>query len=197
MRATFDRDHYVILPKLFEPALLDELTQRVESSRFVPRGHKDVGLEFCMDDEITAAALLFFPNSPSFLRLIEQITGNPRLGEFKGRVYRMTSSDGHYDLWHDDCVRQRVATMSVNLSREAYAGGALQMRYHDSNEILHEVHNTGFGDALLFRISENLTHRVQGVVGEVPKTAFAGWFLEGNDLLPDFWERIREASDDE
>jgi hypothetical protein len=146
-----------------------------------------------MDDETTAAALSFFPNSPSFLRLIEQITGNPRLGEFRGRVYRMTSSDGHYDLWHDDCVNQRVATMSLNLSREVYSGGALQMRYQDSNEILHEVHNTGLGDALLFRISGNLTHRVQGVVGEVPKTAFAGWFLEGNDLLPNFWGRIREA----
>ena len=136
-----------------------------------------------MDDEITAAALSFFPNSPAFLRLIEQIIGHPRIGEFRGRVYRMTSSDGHYDLWHDDCVNQRVATMSINLSREVYSGGALQMRYAGSGEILHEVRNTGLGDALLFRISGNLIHRVQGVIGEVPKTAFAGWFLEKGDDL--------------
>jgi hypothetical protein len=194
LRAKYGRDNYVILPRLFEPALLEELTQRVDAARFLQRGHQEIGLELCMEDEITSAMLLFFPNSPAFLRLIEQIIGQPRIGEFFGRVYRMTSSDGHFDRWHDDCVNQRVATMSVNLSRQVYSGGALQMRYQDSKEILHEVRNTGFGDALLFRISGNLTHRVQGVMGDIPKTAFAGWFLEGDDLLPNLWRRMKSTS---
>lgn len=54
----------------------------------------------------------------------------------------------------------------------------------DTRELLQEVRNTGFGDALLFRISENLVHRVQGVTGEHPKIAFAGWFVQGEDILP-------------
>jgi hypothetical protein len=40
------------------------------------------------------------------------------------------------------------------------------------------VNNTGFGDAILFRISKDLEHRVTEVVGEVAKTAYAGWFYE-------------------
>ena len=194
LRSKYDRDNYVILPHLFESALLNELIERIDAAPFLPRDHDGIGLELCMEDEITSAMLMFFPNNPAFLRLVEKITGHAPIGEFNGRVYRMTSSDGHFDLWHDDCSLQRVATMSVNLSRQIYSGGALQMKYRNSGEILHEIHNIGFGDALLFRISRNLAHRVQDVTGDIPKTAFAGWFLEGEDLLSNLWKRASATS---
>lgn len=189
MREKYDRDNYVILPQLYEPPLLEEIMRRVDAAPFVPRDHVDVGAELCMDDSVTESMLGFFPNNPAFLRLVEQITGQPRLGEFTGRVYRMTSSDGHYDGWHDDCCDQRVVTMSLNLSLKAYAGGALQMKLRDSDEIIQEIHNVGFGDALLFRISKQLIHRVQEVTGDIPKTAFAGWFLDVEDFLSNLPKR--------
>jgi len=118
------------------------------------------------------------------LRLIEKITGQPQLGEFDGRVYRMTNSAEHAFNWHSDAFDRRAVTMSVNLSTQIYDGGGLQLKYRESEEILQEIHNTGLGDALLFRISRDLVHRVLGVKGDIPKTAFAGWFHEGEDLLP-------------
>jgi hypothetical protein len=183
LRKDYNRDNYIILPQLYESSLLDEIMKRVDAAPFLPRDHDGIARELCMDDKITAAMLMFFPNNPAFLRLIEQITGQLRIGEFDGRVYRMNSTDGHFDHWHNDRSDNRVATMSVCLSRETFSGGALQLKFTDSDEILHEIRNTGFGDALLFRISENLVHRVQGIRGDVPKTAFAGWFLEGEDFL--------------
>ena len=66
--------------------------------------------------------------------------------------------------------------MSVNLSPKPYAGGILQLREARSEEILAEIANTGLGDALFFRISPELKHRVSPVEGIVPKTAYAGWF---------------------
>jgi hypothetical protein len=189
LREEYDRDHYVILPQLYEPTLLEEIMRRVDAAPFLPKDHGDVGLELCMDDSVTEAMMGFFPNNPIFLRLVEQITGQPRLGEFIGRVYRMTSSDGHWDNWHDDCFNQRVVTMSLNLSRQRYAGGALQIKLRDSDEIIQEIHNTEFGDALLFRISKQLMHRVQDVKGDIPKTAFAGWFLEVEDFLSNLRKR--------
>jgi len=74
--------------------------------------------------------------------------------------------------------------MSINLSPQVYDGGSLQIKHCDSDEILQEIHNTGLGDALLFRISGHLVHRVLGVKGDIPKTAFAGWFHKGEDVLP-------------
>jgi hypothetical protein len=80
--------------------------------------------------------------------------------------------------------------MSVNLSPQVYEGGALQLKLRHSDEILQEVRNTGLGDAILFRISKDLVHRVQGVTGEHPKIAFAGWFLTGEDLLPSMAKKL-------
>ena len=193
LREKYERDNYVILPQLYQPTLLEEIMLRVDAAQFVPKDHDGFALELCMDDQVTAAMMEFFPNNPAFLRLLERITGQSRIGEFTGRVYRMTSSGGHYDHWHTDCWDRRVVTMSVNLSRKAFAGGALQIKHRGSGMILCEIRNTGFGDALLFRISGDLAHRVQGVEGEIPKTAFAGWFLEGEDFLPNLRKRSNQS----
>jgi len=205
LREKFKRDNYIILPQLYEPTLLDEIMRRVDAAPFLSRDHDGIALELCMEDEITAAMLMFFPNNPAFLRLIEQIIGQSRVGEFDGRVYRMNSTDGHFDHWHDDRADHRVATMSVCLTKQSFSGGALQLKYVHSDEILHEIRNTGYGDALLFRISKDLVHRVQGIIGNVPKTAFAGWFLEGEDFLlklrkrenPQRHEAAKDHSDSE
>ena len=183
LRAQYDRNNYLILHKLIEPELLEKLVKSVESARFLPRDHDGIGTELCMADPAPKTALLFLASNPAFLRIVEKITGCPRLGSFSGRVYRMTATDGHYDSWHSDFCDGRMAAMSLNLTRETYRGGALQMKNRSADDVLCEIHNTGFGDAVLFRIAKDLVHRVRGVEGEVPKTAFAGWFQEGADWL--------------
>ena len=196
LRQKFARDHFVILPQLFEASLLEEILRRVQTAKFLPRDHIGIALELCMVDHLTTAMLRFLPSNPSFLRIVEHITGNPHVGEFIGRVYKMNSSGGHYDSWHDDCIEHRVVTMSVNLSAQPFEGGALQLKHPHSKEILQEIRNTGLGDALLFRISPDLVHRVQGVMGDYPKLALAGWFIEGEDFLPNLgkWMGPTEAT---
>jgi hypothetical protein len=193
----FVRDHYIILPSLFESELLQVILKRIESAKFIPFEHKGIGLEFCMEDQHTIALLTFVANVPAFHRLIERITGCGQIGEYSGRVYRMTSRDEHYDHWHDDSDDGRMITMSVNLTPQLFHGGALQMRYCGTDKTLHEVHNHGLGDALLFRVSPELEHRVQGVEGDAPKTAFAGWFVSGKTFHEGARERLnRSASGD-
>ena len=88
----------------------------------------------------------------------------------------------HYDNWHDDlAVRERLVTMSVNLGPDYYGGGVLQLRHTGADNILAEVHNTGLGDALLFRLAPGLEHRVTRIESGV-KTALAGWFASGTPL---------------
>jgi hypothetical protein len=88
-QAQYDRDDQVILPKLIEPELLDLIVKRFESARFVARNHAWIEQEFCMADHVTAVLLMFLPNNPAFLRIVEQITGCLPLGEFQGRACRM------------------------------------------------------------------------------------------------------------
>jgi hypothetical protein len=51
LREKYDRDHYVILPQLYEPTLLEEIMRRVDAAQFPPKDHDGVGLEFCMVTE--------------------------------------------------------------------------------------------------------------------------------------------------
>jgi hypothetical protein len=190
LHSEFRRVQYIILPRLFEPELLQVVLKRIESAKFISFEHKGIGLEFCMEDQPTIALLTFVANVPAFHRLIERITGCGRIGKYSGRVYRMTSCDGHYDHWHDDSIDGRMITMSVNLTPQLFHGGALQIRYCGTKKILDEVRNNGLGDALLFRVSPELEHRVQGVEGDVPKTALAGWFVSGKTFHQGARERV-------
>jgi hypothetical protein len=88
----------------------------------------------------------------------------------------MKADAGHTDKWHDDTIEGRLIAMSLNLSPRGFEGGLFQMREAKSNRMLLEIANTEPGDALLFRLSNNLQHRVTDVQPGEPKTAYAGWF---------------------
>jgi len=77
----------------------------------------------------------------------------------------------------------RLIGLSVNLGMQSYDGGVFQLSERHSKDILCEVANTGSGDGILFRIADNLTHRVTTVEGTAPKTAFAGWFHSEPEFL--------------
>lgn len=99
---------------------------------------------------------------------------------------------GHRMRWHDDVERAkgRMIGMSINLSAEVYRRGVFQLRDRRSARVLRELPNTGFGDAVLFRIAADLEHRVTPVVGGAAKTAFAGWFCSRPDFRSSLMKRL-------
>ena len=124
-----------------------------------------------------ASKLLFFLfNDEKLFEFVQQVTGCEQIGCFSGRVYRVIPGRSHYHVWHTDADKHRMVAGSINLSTEIYCGGALQIRKPQSEQVLHEVSNTGFGDAIFFRISPFLAHRLTDIKGTVAKTACAGWF---------------------
>jgi 2OG-Fe(II) oxygenase superfamily len=187
LRLRFASQHYLILRNLIDPELLKLIRRRVEAAAYRPFDHQGIALELCMDDADTVNLLDFLVNRPQFLRLMERLMDIRHIGSFGGRVYRMTSTDGHYDSWHRDFGDRRLATLSLNLTREEFHGGALQIRHTGSDAVLQEIRNTGLGDGLLFRISRKFQHRVMPVEGDVAKVAYAGWFRWGRD----YHQRLR------
>jgi hypothetical protein len=182
LRADFDRQHCVKLPKFFEPGLLQLIQRQIEGATFYRRVHARRGsasgpVELCMEGNTTSGLLLFLVSGDELFRVIEQITGCDPIGHFNGRVYRMHPDSDHYDQWHTDAGRGRMIAMSVNLGTEVYEGGVLQIRERSSKRMVHEVWNDGIGDAIIFRVAPHLEHRVSNIEGSVPRTAYAGWFV--------------------
>jgi hypothetical protein len=191
VRERFERDHYLILPRMFSSEVLEMILDHVSTGTFEPRNDNNIARELCMFDAATEALFLFLMNNPQLHRALQEITGIDTIGSFNGRIYRMNSTDGHYDSWHNDVKGHRLVALSVNLSEHEFHGGALQLRKRGTTEVLHEVRNTGLGNGLMFRISRELEHRVLPVEGDFPKTALAGWFREARNLH----ELIRDPED--
>ncbi len=143
MRAQFQRDHYIILPKLIEPDLLATILKRIESAPSVQKEDDGVVAESIIDDPHTYNLFLFLLNTPEFQRLVQRITGCHRIADFQGPIYRLNSTTGDRIVWHKDVYDHRMVTFSLNLTAQEYCSGTLRIRYRSSDEILHEVRNSG------------------------------------------------------
>jgi hypothetical protein len=176
---TFTRAHCVKIERFVEPPLLAWMTSAIARATFVPRVHDDVdppATDLWLSDHDIRSAMLVLFNDASLFRFVERLTGCEPIGCFIGSTYRMTAELNHLDAWHDDIYNGRMIGFSLNLSPRPYRGGLLQLRDRSSREIVHEVANTGFGDAIVFRLSLDLEHRIGEVLSGPAKTAYAGWF---------------------
>ncbi len=178
LRREFDRVHCIRIRQFLSADLLQFVQEGIARAEFQERDHSGIGIEQCMVENEAIGVLHLLINDPHVLELLRQITGCESIDGFSGRVYRMVPASGHFDSWHTDLTGTRMVGMSLNLSRGAYKGGLFQLRAMPSKQMLVEIANTGEGDAIFFRIREDLAHRVSDVEGEVAKTAFAGWFTE-------------------
>lgn len=181
LRRRFEAQHCVVLRSLLSPPLLGEVQRHVEHGKWQD-GHEytsGTGTVLTSTDSAGPTALHFLLNNPEFLKFVATLTGCEDISDFRfGAVYRMLPTDEHQLSWHDDLKEQenRQVGLSLNLSTDPFEGGAFELREHASGKPIAQVSNTGFGDALLFRVSKEFEHRVTAVTGAAPKTAFTGWF---------------------
>jgi hypothetical protein len=195
-RDRFATNHCVVLEKLLEPALVEMAQRHMQQTPWQSTDIDGIGTLLTLDDGSgIARALSFVVNTPEFLNVIRIITGRDHISEFKGTVYRLAGGPQQHLSWHNDMqVPMRYVGFSINLSTDVFRGGTFELREARTLAPLAQVNNTGFGDAILFRISKDLQHRVTEVVGEVAKTAYAGWFYETG--VSSFAELVKPRSND-
>ncbi|HXT64669.1 MAG TPA: 2OG-Fe(II) oxygenase [Pyrinomonadaceae bacterium] len=181
LRTAFAEQHWLVLPDFLERRLLDLIQQKLEETeyRVVDR---ETGVELRPIDCTAYLATELLLNSPKVFRAIEQITGCAPIACFSGRIYRRPASSTYFNRWHTDVTDEgRTIALSINLNVESYEGGALQIRSAQTREVLCEVYNRHYGDAIIFPVDEKFEHRVCEVESGAAKTALAGWFRSKPD----------------
>jgi hypothetical protein len=183
LREQFMAQQLLKLPAFLEASVLKRILSHLETATFAPdlylsnKTDLRIGKEMAIDVTNAAASILtMLLNSSRLLRIMEQITNVSPLRCFMGRIYRCLPDSDHHILWHDDNVNNRLLGISVNLSKEPFAGGVLQLREKGTQRILAEAANTGLGDAVIFPISSDIEHRTTLLEGKVARTSGAGWF---------------------
>ena len=178
-RDAFARRHLVRIPSFIASDLLGELARLVERGEFRRRVHSqaDGATDVVLGDPDARWLLMFLMNDPQLFSVVRDLTGCDEIGFFNPSIYKMEPGEGHHDRWHDDVGGgNRLIGISVNLGQQPFEGGVLQIRARGARAIIHSEQNTGFGDAMLFRIDASLEHFVTEVTGSVPRIALAGWF---------------------
>lgn len=183
MRRGFDEHHAIHLPGFLHPDLLAFVQQSIRNASFYQRDDEDIAREACMADNAMLGMLCLIANDVRLFDLVRRLTGCAPIGYFSGRVYALRSAEGHFDRWHSDMGHDRHIGISVNLGEGTFQGGTFELRRVTSDVAEWSIANTVPGDAFLFRIGDNLRHRVTPVVGPMPRVAYAGWFQGGADML--------------
>jgi hypothetical protein len=179
-RTDYEQQDWVRLPAILDQELFEIAQAQLGASQFEEKT-ANLYRELTVANNALPFAVLLLLNNPRLFRLIEEITGCGHIGCFRGRIYRIVPGANHHVEWHTDLNGTRLVALSVNLNSEPYEGGVLSIREAATERILCELTNSGFGDAILFRIDERLQHRVSDVEGTVAKTALAGWFESAPD----------------
>jgi hypothetical protein len=180
LRLRFERQPYLLLKDFLHPVVISLILPFLDRAEYVPAQYKHVGSELRMEPNLASDILSFLANDSKLFCLLQTITRCGSIGSFQGRVYKLIPDPYHNFDWHDDLSDpSRLVAMSINLSDAKFSGGVLQIRESQSRRIICEVANTDFGNAVLFRISEGLEHRVTGIEGERTRTSFTGWFKSG------------------
>jgi hypothetical protein len=173
----FNKNHYIKLKEFLDTDLLQYIRSLIQKSGYIDFKHSNVdAVDYQLKDETANNILKFLLNNKGLFDFIEEITSCSKIGCFFGRVFQMNPSLGHYDSWHSDLIDKRMVALSINLSTDVYSGGTLQIKDVNSDRIIQEVSNTGFGDAVIFKLSPHLNHRVTEVTGKACRTVFSGWF---------------------
>jgi hypothetical protein len=172
--------HAVVLRSFLDADEREWIRRQLDDASFHPHTIEATGkTELLMEPNAVSALLLFKLNDPELFDLVEAVTGSGPVGFFRGRTYRMVPGAGHFSPWHDDAVQDRLAAFTINLSPEPFEGARLQIKSAGDDELLTEVGDLDFGDAVLIQISKAYQHRNSPLLGTAPKTSYAGFFYPG------------------
>jgi hypothetical protein len=184
-RREFSVSHCVRFRRFVDERLLEWLRAQLATAPFRLRVHEGIEpppVDLGLADDRLLAIISTLLNDRRLFDVIRAITRCDRIGRFSGGVYRMEPRPEHVDAWHGDMDGNRMVALSINIG-EPYDGGVLQIRETRPTRVIHEVANTGPGDAILFELGDHLEHRVSAVTGAVTKMALAGWFQRAPPAL--------------
>jgi hypothetical protein len=180
LRLEFMLRHAVVLRSFLAADERAWVRRQLEEASFHPHTIEETGkAELLMEPNALSALLHFKLCDPEMFDTVEAVTGCGPIGDVRGRTFRMLPGAGHVSRWHDDAVKGRLVAVTVNLSPQAFDGGRLQIKSADDDELLTEMGELDFGDALLIQISRAYQHRSSPLLGTAPKTVHAGFFYPG------------------
>ncbi len=182
----FTATNCIFVPGFLSGSVLDNILKKLRDTTFETKFETESSQKF--------GKVLFVPlqnpviftfhlllNNRDLFSVLEEITGCAEIGNFMGRIHRSLGGEDHAIDWHADTSDNRLLAMTLCLGTDQYTGGKLQLREADSEHIIREFGQLNAGDAILFKISPGLKHRLT-IVETGCRTVGVGWFRSEPDF---------------
>lgn len=177
-RDEFARNSCVFIPELIEKNFLKTFLPKIEKSIFNEKeeagDYKFGKVLFVPLTEPSVFILHVLLNDKVFFQALQQITHCPTIKDFVGRIHRSEGKQ-HEINWHGDNSDNRLLAISLGLGMDRYEGAQFQLREKESKKMLAEYGQLEAGDAILFKISPELEHRL-APIEKGRRTVGVGWF---------------------
>lgn len=179
-RRQFERFRGVAFESSLSPAFLQQVLKLCDTGTFISDvaqpGHREVEAP-----QRAGRALNLVLSRPPILRWLEEVTGSGPLREIAGRVVQTVPRPGDELRWHDDRpghdpVDDRRLALVINLGSRPFTGGQFELR-PKGGELLLQHQHTVTGSMLVFRVREDLEHRVLPLTAGGPRRVFTGWAM--------------------
>ena len=176
----------IFIPELLSGNILRNILKKLDETTFETKFETDSSGKF--------GKVLFVPlqnpvvftfqlllNDRDFFSMLQEITSCAEIGNFVGRIHRSLGGENHAIEWHSDNSDNRLLAMTLCLGTDEYTGGKFQMRETEGEQIVREFGQLNPGNAIIFKISPGLEHRLTSVeTGR--RTVGVGWFRSKPDF---------------
>ncbi|MBS1522332.1 MAG: 2OG-Fe(II) oxygenase [Bacteroidetes bacterium] len=185
-RDEFESTHCVFIPGFLSGNTLENILRKLQTATFQTK--------FETDNTNKLGKVLFIPlsdpvvftfwlllNNPELFSMLQEITQCGHIGNFVGRIHRSEGGEDHSIEWHSDNTDNRLLAITLCLGTDDYTGGKLQIKSKDDENIIREFGQLTAGDAIIFKISPHLKHRLTNLeTGR--RTVGIGWFRSEPDF---------------
>lgn len=167
----------VVLHDVIAPDLLASWMRVIDNTPFQHVAIGASGQFGTRKNDISPATALPFCMAlarPAFMTWLERIGGCAAITNVEGHLAQM--QPGHAIHWHRDAgLGIRRLAMVLNLSTDRYEGARFELRRKSTQQPLLSYYANTIGSLAIFRLGDDLQHRVSRLVSGGPRNSFAGW----------------------
>jgi len=186
LRDEFASTNCILVPGFLSGSILENILKKLERAPFQTK--------FEMNEMNKFGKVLFVPvndpivfmfqfllNNRDLFSTLQEITQCGHIGNFVGRIHRSEEGGDHAIGWHSDNSDTRLLAITLCLGTDDYTGGKFQIRKTNDDNIVKEFGQLKAGDAIIFKISTELEHRLT-TLETGRRTVGVGWFRSQPDF---------------
>jgi Rps23 Pro-64 3,4-dihydroxylase Tpa1-like proline 4-hydroxylase len=176
-KSAMSQDKAARLPCVFQPDFSELMRSICDAASLVEEKVEGVGKRWIEPLDRVGKVLSHVLSDQGVLAWVGEVGDRGTVSHVSGKLASYSAENSSFLDWHDDNFEGRRIAIVIDLSEHAFEGGEFEMRMRGASDPHFRHRLQGFGTGLIFRVAEDVEHRLLPVTAGGPRRTFAGWFF--------------------